>query len=99
MRLYDEIRRAGFTRVSVDHSVFVKQSSKGNAMVTVHVNDMTAAASNSETLAHTITEQRRVIDVIDMGPIKWFLGMNVTRDRAACTISLSQGTYIDTILK
>ena len=29
MRLYDEIHRAGFTRVSVDHSVFVKQSSKG----------------------------------------------------------------------
>ena len=54
-RLYDEIHRAGFTRVSVDHSVFVKQSSKGNAMVTVHVNNMAAAASDSETLAHTIT--------------------------------------------
>ena len=68
-------------------------------MVTVHVDDMAAAVSNLETLAHTINELRRVIDVIDMGSIMWFLGMNVTRDREACTISLSQSAYIDTILK
>ena len=79
--------------------VYLLLVSKGNAMVTVHVDDMAAAASNLETLSHTITELRRVINVIDMGPIKRFLSMNITRDRAACTISLSQGTYINTILK
>ena len=68
-------------------------------MVTIHVDDMVAAASNSETFTHTITELCRVIDIIDMGPIKWFLSMNVTRNRAAYTISLSQGAYIDTVLK
>ena len=60
---------------SINHSVFIKQSSKSNAMVTVHVDDMVAVVSNSETLAYTFTELCRVINVIDMGPIKWFLSI------------------------
>ena len=53
-RLYDEMCKAGFTRVSVDHSVFVKKDDQGSAMVTVHVNDMAATANNTVTLEHTI---------------------------------------------
>ena len=34
-----------------------------------------------------------------MGPIKWFLGMAVTQDWACHTITLSQATYIDTVLQ
>ena len=34
----------------------------------------------------------------DLGPLHWLLGIKVTRDRAACTISLSQTTYINSIL-
>lgn len=34
-----------------------------------------------------------------MGEIHWFLGMAITRDRKARTISLSQTVFIDTILK
>ena len=91
--------KAGFTRASVDHSVFVKESDVGNAMVTIHVDDMVAAISNLETLAHIIADLSRIIDIVDMGPIKWFLGIMVTRDHIVHTISLSQTAYIDTILK
>jgi len=99
MWLYDEMCQAGFTRVSVDHSVFVKQSTQGHTMVTVHVDDMAATTSNPKTLTLMVTNLWKIIDVVDMGPIKWFLGMKVTRDRLACTISLSQSAYIDTILQ
>jgi hypothetical protein len=34
-----------------------------------------------------------------MGQIKWFLGMEVTRDRRARTISLSQAAHVKTITK
>ena len=54
--LYEEICKAGFTRVSMDHSVFVKQSSLGQAMVMVHVDDMAAAASNTQTLHETVQD-------------------------------------------
>ena len=70
--------KAGFIHVSVDHSVFVKHSDSGHAMVTVHVDDMAAAANNPETLQRTVRDLRNIIDIVDMGPIKWFLGMAVT---------------------
>ena len=91
--------KAGFVRMSVSHSVFVKHSDSGYAMITVHVNDMAAAASNSETLQKMVQDLRNIIDIIDMGPIKWFLGMAVMQDQTQHTITLSQAAYIDTILR
>ena len=78
MCLYDEMRKAGFVRVSVDHSVFVKHSDLRHAMVTIHVDDMAAVANNPETLRRTVQDLQNIIDIVDMGPIKWFLGMAVT---------------------
>ena len=46
-------------------------------MITIHVDDMAAATSNSVTLQKTIQDLRNIIDIVDMGPIKWFLGMAV----------------------
>ena len=91
--------RASFVRVSVDHSVFIKQNKLGQAVITVHVNDMAAAASNMATLHETVKDLQKIIDIVDMGPIKWFLGMSVTCNHSQRMISLSQTTYIDTILK
>ena len=98
-RLYGEMQKAGFTRVGVDHSVFVKQEPQGDAMVTIHVDDMAVATSNKLTMTSIFDDLRKIIDIVDMGEIHWFLGMAVTRDRQARTISLSQKGFIDTILK
>ena len=68
-------------------------------MVTIHVDDMAAAADNEETLQHTLTTLQSIIDLVNIGPIKWFLGMHVSRDHKAQMISLSQSAYIDTVLK
>jgi hypothetical protein len=35
---------------------------------------------------------------MDSGPVHWLLGIKITRDREARTISLSQTSYINTIL-
>ena len=91
--------KAGFVCVSVDHSVFIKHSDSSHAMITVHVDDMAAATSNSATLQKTIQDLQNIINIVDMGPIKWFLGMAVMRAQTHCTITLSQTAYIDTILK
>ena len=93
------MRRAGFTRASVDHSVFVKNDKYGSAMVTVHVDDMATTTNNTTTLQHTMKTLQTIIDLVDMGPIKWFLGMHVSRDCKAWTISLSQSAYINTVLE
>ena len=98
-RLYNEMCKSEFTRVSVDHSVFVKKDNQGSAMVTLHISNMAAMANNTMTLECTIMPLWWIIDLIDMGPIKWFLGMCVSRNCRLGRISLSQGAYIDTVLR
>jgi len=44
-----------------------------------------------------IKDLQKVLDLIDMGDIKWFLGMEITHDCAAQTVTLSQAAYINTI--
>ena len=80
--------KAGFTRVSFNYSVFIKKDDQGSAIITIHINNMAATANNTMTLKRTITALRRIIDLVDMGPIKWFLGMRVSRNRRLLTISL-----------
>ena len=36
--------------------------------------------------------------MIDLGPISWLLGIQVTRNQESQTITLSQKSYIDSIL-
>ena len=98
-RLCSEMKKAGFERASVDHSVFTKCDSAGDAMVTVHVDDMAVATSNKEMMTNTYHALKQILNVVDMGEIHWFLGMAITRDRKERTISLSQTAFIDTILK
>ena len=93
------MQKVGFTQVSVDHSVFVKRGPQGDAMVMIHVDDMAVAVSNKQTMTSIFNDLRKIIDMVDMGDIHWFLGMAITRDRQARTISLSQRGFIDMILK
>ena len=46
--------KAGFTRVSINHSMFVKKDNQGSAMMTVYIDDMAVMANNTMTLEHTI---------------------------------------------
>ena len=43
-------------------------------------------------------EIRRYWEITDNGPIRWFLGFQIERDRSAQTISINQSTYIQGIV-
>jgi len=46
-------------------------------MIGVYVDDMAAAASNGAEMASLIHDLQKVLDLIDMGDVKWFLGMEI----------------------
>jgi len=66
-------------------------------MVGIHIDDMAAAASNTAEMHTLICDLQKVLDLVDMGNIKWFLGMEITHNCDTQTIMLSQVVYIDTI--
>jgi hypothetical protein len=68
---------AGFERLDVDHSVYIRKTKTGDAVVGVHVDDMAATATDNATLDTVVHDLQKVLEIVNMGPIKWFLGMEV----------------------
>jgi hypothetical protein len=54
--------------------------------------------SSPKLIADYKTKLNERYSLTDLGPVHWLLGIKITRDREARTISLSQTSYIDAIL-
>src|SRR5882724_6180702 len=50
-------------------------------------------------MARLKEEHGKLFSLIDLGELKWLLGITVTQDCNACTISLCQAAYIEIIAK
>ena len=67
-------------------------------IIVVHVDDCTIALSKQELIDELKTCIKEFVEITDMGELYWLLGIEVKRDREACTILLSQRSYIDSII-
>jgi len=90
--------RSGFEWLDADHCVYVQSTHAGKLMVGRHINDMATAVSTHTEMTLLVMDLKKVLDLVNMGDIKWFLGMEITRNHIAWTISLSQAMYINTIM-
>ena len=83
----------GLKPCSVDSSIFYNDE----LQVAVYVDDMVLAGSRK-----AIDDFKAAINnrfpITDIGPIQWFLGIKITRDRRNRTIYLSQEAAIDKIV-
>ena len=80
----------GLTRCSVDQAVFYRRDGKLIVVIAVHVDDCTIAASTKALVREVKSTLNKHVEVTDLGEVHWLLGIEVTRDREARTISLSQ---------
>ncbi len=68
-------------------------------MVSTFVDDIKIMApKGSNIIARVNSELAAAFSMVDMGPISFYLGLKVERDRAKRTIKLSQPAYIDKVL-
>jgi hypothetical protein len=91
--------RLGLIRLEVDQAVFVARGRDGHMVAVVHVDDLTLLTSTLDLMKHMKDVLRKAFKITDMGEINWILGFSVKWDREKCTISLSQETYIHSIVK
>ena len=90
----------GFARCEVDHAMFYRHSTDSAlVIVVVHVDDCTIASSKCELIDELKMHIKEFVEITDMGELHWLLGIEVKRDREACTILLSQRSYIDSIIR
>jgi hypothetical protein len=65
----------------------------------IHVDDCTITGSSPELLDAYKTRIGTLFKMTDLGPVSWLLGIEIKRNREARTISLSQQSYITSILQ
>ena len=100
---YDALSRIltdiGFSVSGVDLGVFVAREGRHILILAAHVNDCVITGSSPELIKDFKIKLNDCYALTDLGPVQWLLGIKVTRNREACTISLSQEGYIALILE
>jgi len=88
----------GFKKTEADPAVFFIHAGNHVVILAIHVDNSTMTGSSV-----TLQNEYKVcintkFQLTNLGPILWLLGLTITLDRASCTLSLSQHSYIDTLL-
>ncbi|CAI7818126.1 unnamed protein product [Closterium sp. NIES-53] len=82
---------------SADPSLFVRRGSTP-FFVLIYVDNLVFATPDRHTLASVKEELQRRHTCTDLGELQRYLGLQITRDRAARTITLTQSRMVEQIL-
>ncbi|KAF7334034.1 hypothetical protein MVEN_02308800 [Mycena venus] len=85
-------------RLLTDRCVYVRRDGKDMTIVAVHVDDMSIYASNVKLISCTEDKLESSFQITRLGDAKQLLGMEIHRDRAHGTLTITQSTYINKIL-
>ena len=87
--------KIGFVRSSADPCLYV--DTKRNIYITIWVDDLLIASKNGRDIAAVKAQLAGEFEMKDLGELKHFLGMNITRTNDR--ISIDQSGYIRQILE
>ncbi|KAF9799838.1 hypothetical protein IEO21_10490 [Rhodonia placenta] len=88
----------GLTRSQYDLGVFFCFDGTIIIIIVIHVDDCTLVANSKSVMTKLKHDLGSRFEIVDLGELRWLLGFEVHRNRSARTISLSQASYIDTLL-
>ncbi|KAJ9530089.1 hypothetical protein QJQ45_023364, partial [Haematococcus lacustris] len=94
-RLKEELEQLGFTASAADSCLFTMMRGSSKVLLAVYVDDCLLAVSKGDMGTLEWVKQRlaAVFDIHQLGPVEQFLGMRISRDRAARQLVLSQEQY------
>lgn len=90
------LRSLGFVAAWADPSLFVLRHGEQVAYLLLYMDDIVLTASTSELLHHLQRQLLAEFSMKDLGPLHFFLGIQVTRDRTG--FFLSQSKYAAELL-
>ncbi|CAI7904055.1 unnamed protein product [Closterium sp. NIES-54] len=90
----------GFAPSTADPSLFLRtDTTLPSFYVLVYVDDLVFATADTEALAHVKSELQKRHTCTDLGELRSYLGLQITRDRARHTITLTQSHMVHQILQ
>ncbi|CAI7878021.1 unnamed protein product [Closterium sp. NIES-54] len=90
----------GFAPSTSDPSLFLRNDTTLPPFyVIVYIDDLVFATADTEALAHVKSELQKRHTCTDLGELTSYLGLRITRDRAQCTITLTQSHMVQQVLQ
>ncbi|CAI7810413.1 unnamed protein product [Closterium sp. NIES-53] len=89
----------GFAPSTADPSLFLRtDTSLPPFYILVYVDDLVFATADTAGLAHVKSELQKRHTCTDLGELRSYLGLQITRDRAQRTITLTQSHMVEQVL-
>ncbi|CAI7796553.1 unnamed protein product [Closterium sp. NIES-53] len=90
----------GFAPSTADPSLFLRtDTSLPQFYILVYVDDLVFATADTAGLAHVKSELQKRHTCTDLGELRSYLGLQITRDRAQRTITLTQSHMVQQVLE
>ncbi|CAI7739694.1 unnamed protein product [Closterium sp. NIES-54] len=101
---YDTLRTTlaalGFTPSTANPSLFLRtDTSLPLFYILVYIHDLVFATADTAGLAHVKSELQKRQTCTDLGELRSYLGLQITRDRARRTITLTQSHMVQQVLQ
>jgi Reverse transcriptase (RNA-dependent DNA polymerase) len=99
IQLNQKLASNGFKNLYSDPYVYIQRGPDGTQIITIWVNDLlvfTIAIESMKNLKHEISEMFKVSDLSEPNKI---VGIEISCDREKKSITMTQVTYIDAILR
>lgn len=94
------LEKLGLERINADHSIFITPLGINRPIVSTFVDDIKIMAPKESGFIEKVkAELTSAFQMIDMGPISFYLDLKVDRNREEKTIKLSQPAYIKKVLR
>ena len=97
-RIDVELKAHGFAPIDADPCVYAYKRGSVVLIISLYVDDLLLASDSLDELNKVKAELQTCFDMEDMGEASFALGIKITRDRAARTLTISQGAYILDVL-
>ncbi len=93
------LEKLDLARIHSDYSIFITKAGLNGPIVSMFVDDIKIIALKGSGIIQQVKAQLTLaFSMVDMGPISFYLGLKVERNRDNQTIKLSQPVYIDKVL-
>ena len=93
------IEELKYKRSRTDHSVFYKKTADEHTIVAVATDDMAVTSKRKVDAERFKSEIKKRWDITDHGPIKWFMGFEIKRDRQSRTLAINQRAYLERMVE
>src|SRR6202453_1666816 len=101
LQLHGVLTGLGFKRTYANAGVYVKSQREGDAplFVIVYVDDITIMGASLDAIKRLKSDLSERFEMTDLGEIKSYLGMHITRDRSLKRLEIDQSGYLTDVLE